>query len=204
MNFKDLQDAVMSDRFREAQRGDIKTWINSRLGMLWDSADWTFKHAKTTVTVTAGENVVSGLPTDFGTVRALRRSDGTRLHYLDPDDFDDAYFGQTDTGLPYHFTVVNSAISVGPISSETNTGYGLFYNKAVTVLVDDNDTPNIPVDCHEAIVFGAAVEGLILQNDFTWQGMEQLWSAELQTMKEAYLIDHFGDAAQFGRLTTWD
>lgn len=204
MTFKQLQDAVKADRFRESQRGDIMDWLNYRYAWLWDAAEWTFKRAKTTVTVTANSSTVSNLPADLGTVRKLRLSDGTRINYMDPDDFDDLYFGQTATDKPQYFTIVDGDLSVGPISSVTDTGCGLFYDKSITLMAADSDTPAFPAEMHFALVHGASAEGLKLQNDFTWQAFEQDWSAAIQTMKAKFLLDHLGDDDQYGRLTDWD
>lgn len=200
MNFKAIQDAVLSDRFQETQRGDCKNWINHRYAWLWGLEDWTFKSATAVVTVTAGSQAVTTLPTDISTVVALYRSNGDRLKYLMPVKFFELFYDTTNatTGTPYCFTIVNGQLFVGPTSNETAADYKLLYMREVTLLVNDGDTPGLPAGFHFALVHGGASEGLKLQNDFTWQFFEQDFQASIQAMSRAYLSDQDGDYQQYG------
>jgi hypothetical protein len=45
VTFKEIQDATISKAFSEADRADVKRWINFRLAWIFDAADWTFTKA---------------------------------------------------------------------------------------------------------------------------------------------------------------
>jgi len=189
--FLELQNAVMSDRFDESQRGDVKTWINDCYWDVWHLEEWSFRYATATVSVTAGSQNVTGTPTDLAIVRSFQRGDGYGLVALDPVEFQRAYYDArtTDSYLPEAYTVIDGAILVGPVSSETATDYQLVYEREYTALSADNDVPALPAGAHLTLIFGAASTGLKLQNDYTWQFFEQQFQDRLNTMRRAYLRD---------------
>lgn len=191
MNYLALQNAVMSDRFDESQRGDVKTWINARYWQLWNEEEWTFRYATATVSVTAGSKTVTGLPSDFLIARSLQRGDGDSLVSLPATEFERVYYNArtTETGLPEAYTVIGGTIFVGPAANETASDYQLVYQREYTALSADGDTPAIPVGAHEMLVFGASAMGLQLQNDYTWQFQEQLYQDQLATLRKGYLSD---------------
>ena len=134
----------MNGRFRDAQRPDVNDWINYRLGYLWDAESWVFVRGRTLLSTVAGTQSVTP-PSDLAAVRAFRRSDGTRLEWLDPDDFDDLYFGTNSAqGLPIHWTIVDDDLLVGPTPTAADSGYGMLYDKSVALLTDDNAVPAHP------------------------------------------------------------
>lgn len=215
MNFVQIQNAVLSDRFRESQRADAINWINHRYAWIWALEDWSFKATITNVTVTANSSVVTGLPADLGTVRMLLTSDGTQLEYLTPERFYEYYYDNTTTlpGTAESFTVVNGAITIGPTSNVTKTDYRLLYDReparyvgggpgvgtlTAGLLSADTDVPAMPEGFHFALVHGGAAEGLKLQNDPTWQAFEQDFQASIVAMRERYLTDQRWEHAQFG------
>lgn len=191
LTFKEIQDAVKSDRFREAQRGDIKKWINFRYWWLWHLEEWTFRYATDDVTVTAGSDTVTGVAADFLVAHSLQRYDGTPLQYMGPAAFQRAYYDTTNTqsGTPEAYTVIDGTILVGPKSNETSTAYRLLYEREYTDLVNDNDVPALPNGAHFGLVHGGAAEGLKLQNDPTWQAFEQDFNSVITILRRGYLKD---------------
>lgn len=181
----------MADRFDESQRGDIRTWINSRYWYVWSLEEWAFRYATDLVSVTTGSKTVGSVPTDLGAVRSLQRRDGTSLISLSQVDFQRAYYDATttETGYPCHYTVIDGAIFVGPSSNETKTDYQLVYEREFTALSADEDEPALPPGAHETLVFGASATGLKLQNDYTWQFFEQQFQDDIQTLRRSYLSD---------------
>jgi hypothetical protein len=143
VTFLQIVNSVLSDRFDESLREDAKNWVNHRLGWIWDLEPWTFRDGTANVTVTAGSQAVTNAPTDLGPIRAMLRSDGTRLRALQPDEFFSSYYNNTaiSTAQPEAYTVVNGSIFVGPTSSETKTDYRLVYVKRVTLLSADATSP---------------------------------------------------------------
>lgn len=191
LTFKDIQDAVKSDRFDEEQRGDIKKWINFRYWWLWHLEEWTFRYATGLVTVTAGSNVVTGLPSDFLVALSLQRADGAPLQYMGPASFQRGFYDTTtvQTGKPEAYTVIGGTIYVGPTSNETSSAYKLVYEREFTELVGDNDVPALPSGAHFGLVHGGAAEGLKLQNDPTWQAFETDFNSVITILRRGYLVD---------------
>lgn len=199
MSFSDLVTEVETIRFSAAQSTQIQRWINDRYAALWNSEEWIFKYATDAVTVTTGSSAVSGLASDVGIPIGFWRADGYPLHYLPPRDFFNIYAGATDTGAPAYYTMLNQAITVGPISNETSATYTLAYQKRLTALVADSDTPAIPAEHHYLLVYGALYTGLALYNDFTFQFSKELWDQGIAEMKREWLVDQRGEATVWGR-----
>lgn len=191
LTFLQLQASVMSDRFAEEQRGDVKNWINAGYWQTWAAEEWTFKYGTSTVSVTSGSTAVSGLPADFAVARSLQRGDGTIFEYLTPTEWQRGYYSPRApyTNLPDSYTIINGQMFVGPASSETASDYLLVYEKEFTALVNDGDTPAIPSGADMALVFKASATGLKLQNDFTWQFHEQDYQEQLDAMRRSYLVN---------------
>lgn len=199
MTFKNIQDAVISDRFDETQRADVKNWINAVYGTILTAEDWTFLVTKSLVTVTAGSSTVTNLPTNLGVVLRLSRADGGALNFLSPQQFADAYYGETATGIPADYTVVNGVVSVGPISSETSALYQLEHEKEGTALSADADLPILPALSHMVLVFGAAIMGLQLSADPSWQGLQPQYDGLYQGLRRRYLASQRDGGRQLGR-----
>lgn len=190
MTFKQIVDAVLSDRFGEGQRSDAQNWVNHRYWWLWSLEEWPFKKATDAVTVTSGSQVLGSLPTDLKTAFAIFRDDGVPLARIrDHNDFFERYVTQTPavTGTPEAFTTFGTSILVGPTPNVTSSAYTLLYEKEVTLLSGDSDLPAFPAGSHFALVHGGAAEGLKLQNDPTWQAFEQDFRDTIAIMKQSYL-----------------
>lgn len=200
MTFLDLQNeliSVPSSRFKETQRASVMKWINYAYAKLWTLDDWTFRLTQAAPTVTAGSTVVSSVPADFGASMGFWRVDGQEINYLKPRQFNNRWQGDTSQGLPEDFTVINGALTVRPISSET-AAYALLYERTVTPMVNDNDVPLIPAPYHYLLVHGATITGLVEEQDFTYQFHAGEWSSGIQAMQLEYLDDQRGQPAQFG------
>lgn len=198
--FLEIQTSVMGTRFAEAQRGDVKTWINAVYWQAWHEERWTFRNATETVTVTANSAAVTGMTADVLRVESLARSNGAGLQYLEPRRFYARYYDATNppVGPPEAYTNVAGVLSVGPVSNETKTDYWLTYEKAYTKLVNDADVPLLPEGSHEGIlVFGATAFGLMTQNDFTWSFFDQKYQASLATLRADYLSDESDDDGSY-------
>lgn len=196
LTFLELQAAVMGDRFRENQRGDVKSWINSTYWSAWSAERWTFRYATDLVTVTAGSNAVSGIAADVERVDSFQTSTGVRLQYLNPRRFEVDYYNAVSpsTGAPEAYTIIAGAVYVGPVSSESRSDYLMTYEKAYTALVNDGDVPLLPEGSQfSVLVFGAQALGLKLQNDFTWQFAEQTYMAGMDALRSDYLSDESDD-----------
>ncbi len=110
-----------------------------------------------------------------------------------PEDFH--RFATTTGGRGYGFTVIGETLLLDrPVTTDTNLiVYG---EKVFTPLVNDSDVPLIPLGFHDILVHGGASEGLRNENDPTWQGFEQDYTAGLMDLKAGYLtaVRTAGDA----------
>lgn len=196
MTFKEIQDAVLADRFNESQRADAKNWINHRYWWIWSLEPWTFKHAQGTGTVTAGSRTVT-TPTSFLHAHAVIDSDGVGLRPIsDPREFM-TVFEPDETGDPEIFTVIAGVVLVAPTPTAGET-FTVLFDREYTQLVSDQDTPLLPSGAHFALVHGGAAEGLKLQNDPTWQAFDEDFQASLTVLRQNYLSSVKGAGRQFG------
>lgn len=212
MNFSDLQTETMADAFKEAQRPSVKRWLNYAAGQLWNHEEWTFRYAHDDVTVTKDSATVTGIATDLGIVIGVWNSDGERLRWINPADYNDLYYTETDTGTPSDFTVINKALTLGPIP-DTSATYRLFYERAyghyqadgttfTTGEMDEpQDIPVFPAETHLTLVFWAREIGKALRSDPTAALESQLKDAGIEFMRRNFLADQRGEFEQWG---AWD
>lgn len=188
MTFKNIVDAILSDRFPENQRGNAQNWVNHRYWWLWSLEEWPFKKATDAVTISSGSQIVTGLPTDLKTVFALYGPNGPLERIRDHNDFFERYLGTpAPTGAPEAFTTFGTSVLVGPTPNVSSTTYTLLYEKEATLMAADSDQPAFPAGSHFALVHGGAAEGLKLQNDPTWQAFEQDFRDTITILRESYM-----------------
>lgn len=187
MNFQQLQDEVLSNRFDASQRPQAKNWINYRYGRLWAMENWAFKYQFTTLNV-AG-NASSIARGTIGDIVGLWDSTVSPSYApmlpMRPEDLFNLT-NTTNTGAPYNFTTINDTIYFERPMDRART-FQVLSTIPFTTLVNDTDTPLIPAEFHEVLVAGAASHGLRLEDDPAWQSFEQDWSQGIEDMKSAYL-----------------
>jgi hypothetical protein len=71
VTFKEIQDAVLLDRFNETQRAAIKFAINSRYGRVWAQEPWAFKRVWVDHSLSAGEDSFTLADVGLQTVEAV-------------------------------------------------------------------------------------------------------------------------------------
>jgi hypothetical protein len=187
MNFLQLQNSVLADRFSEGKRTAAKDWINYRYGRLWAAEPWSFKLQANSLTLPMGSNT---LAKPANTARIIGITDAsiapmqTNLDAIRPEDF---YALTTSiSSYPKEFTVIGSNI-VFDRPAVSDRSITVLSEIAFTPLVADGDTPLIPVEFHLALASGAAAVGLKQEADPSWQGMEQEWQDAITDMKAGYL-----------------
>ncbi len=199
ITFKEIQDAVLSDRFSEAKRADAKRWINYRYARIWAQEGWSFKMVLANPSIASGAS--SATLASLGLHRIESVWDSTTLGggynreiFADrPEDFH--RYATTVGGRGYGFTVIGDTLLLDrPVTAATSLiVYG---EKVFTPLVNDSDVPLIPEGFHDILVHGGSSEGLRNENDPTWQGFEQDYNAGLLDLKAGYLtaVRTAGDA----------
>lgn len=198
MTFAEIQDEVITARFNAGQRASVKRWINYRYSWVWGHAEWPFKKVgPTSLTVTSGSQNVTE-PSDIARVIRLYTDLGEPVRELEPERFDLAYSYHTYTARPTDYKVVNGQIVLGP-TPDANYTYKLAYEKALTELSADSDTPAFPSRYHYLLVMGAIATGLKLENDPTWQPLEQEFVEAVGAMSEDLLPPDRAGNTQYGR-----
>ncbi len=189
MTFKELQDAVLSDRFSEAKRADAKRWINYRYARIWAQETWPFKMVAVTPSVAAGAKTLSlatlGLQRIEGVWDSSSQGTTNRVYLADrPEDFYN--WTSTVSGRGYGFTTIGDTLILDRPASVTTTMLILGESEFIP-LSADGDVPLIPAGFHNLLVHGGTSEGLREENDPTWQGFEQDYQAGLVDLKAGYL-----------------
>lgn len=134
MNFRDMQDAVITARFRDGQRAEVKRWINLRYIRCWGYADWPFKIAPAeSLAVTAGANTPV-IPETFSRVISLWDDQGSKLTELTPDEWDRIYLVNTSSSRPGDFKVQDRRIYLGPTPDQSYT-FKLSYMRGICKIV---------------------------------------------------------------------
>jgi hypothetical protein len=191
MTFKEIQDAVILDRFNETQRSAIKFAINSRYGRVWALEPWSFKRVQVPVPILPGLNEVSLEALGLQSVEAVHTYSSAsqlqfdRLSAMYPDRFvEERYLGGNDK--PYSWSIHTGALRVNSTALLGYTVYALGQKKWVP-LVDDTDEPLLPEEYHFILVVGAAADMLLRESDPTWQGEEKAYNDQVNEMMRSYM-----------------
>lgn len=147
-------------------------WVNYAWVSIQNlSRDWLWMRASVTATTSASDGTYTtsdfGI-TEFGRwhpnsfrvyVTATGQSDEQHMYYMDYDDFRNVYdFGSnaSTTGRPFHFTIApDKSIKVGPLPDSTGYTIKGDYQKRASELSGDSDTPELPTEYHQIIVWRA-------------------------------------------------
>lgn len=197
LTFKEIQDAVLSDRFAESKRGAAKHWINSRYGRLWAMEPWSFKLVAVEADLDADDGTVTLASLGLQRVHAVYGGVGAGFYSLVADRPEDYHtYARTTGGSSYSFTVIGNTIILDKANPTAQT-LTIVGEAKWAALVEDTDVPLIPSEFHWALVLGATSEGLRVENDPTWQGPEHDWMANIVDMRNSYLtnVSTFGDSS---------
>lgn len=195
MNFLQLQNAVLTDRFGETKRESAKNWINYRYGRLWSAEDWSFKRGVASLTLPNSANSVAmpGFQRILGLWDASVVPYQTLMKAFRPEDF----YGEASSvaSIPYGFTVIGDTIYFDQAAAGSRT-FTVVGELEFTKLVNDGDVPLIPEEFHMTIVSGAIAQGLREENDPTWNAMEADFQAGVEDLKRGYInpVRNFTDA----------
>jgi hypothetical protein len=198
MTFLDIQKAVILARWSPDMLPTIKRWINQRYAWLWSQQEWPFKkNALANLTVTAGDSTPT-MPTGVTVVNRIYNQSGTEVFYLTPDQFDDLYTNQPNTGVPANWTMINSQVYLGPTPDGAYT-FKIAYESRMTPLVANTDTPLIPSEYHNILITGALSAGMREEGDLKWMQVESEFQMLYDAMVQEFLPPDRGSPRQYGR-----
>lgn len=202
MTRQEIENEVIATRFNANYQSRIREWVKLAYAKVWGFADWPFKYDTDSVTVTASDPTPTYTATDVAKILKVADEDGMALKYLSKREFDLLYESTTDTGSPEHYKLDGRSITLGPIPDSSET-FSMTYMRRVPDLADDTDEPEFDSEFHYALVFGATAIGLKLENDPTFDIIEQEFISLLGQMREHYLPDHIGETHSFAGPDTW-
>jgi hypothetical protein len=182
MTFKQLQDECVVFRFGENRRDSVKLWINRRMQAVWSEGEWAFMRVNRADVITGWDgNPI--MPTGFRRAITLEDGNGNLIEYMDTETFRNNFpTNSQGSGIPSAFTTWNGQI-LFDTSPGTDVNFKLSYLRRICVfdstgnlreglMVDDGDKPLWDPEHHFLLVLGASSTGLKLENDFTWNSLE--------------------------------
>lgn len=209
MTYKQLQDECVLYRFGEGRRNSVKAWLNRRMQAVWGESEWPFKRINRAPVTTFNGKIV--MPTGFRRAISVEDANGGILSFRDPELFrtDVPINSEGSTSdISSEYTVWGGQILTDAILGDGLTFY-LSYLRRVCVfdadgvireglLTLDGDSPLWDPEFHYMLVLGATATGLKLENDFTWQALEDEFQQVLTEMKDDLLPPDTVGTTQYG------
>ena len=211
MQFIDMVNEIIQFRFNQTQEIYVKRWLNLREQQVWAATEWPWKKlVDVTLTIDEGDDALD-LPVAVRRVANVYDESGSALSWVPPDEFASRNRGQTERGHPSEYTLSSNQIILapaasGPFSFSIDYERGIFHyditgtktNGAMSV---DGDYPAWDEAWHWILVPGAMATGLKMENDPTWEPLEQEFVTGLDAMKEDLLPPSHASTLQYGRDT---
>lgn len=189
----------------------INHLLDLALAWVWDKHDWSFKRISPTdadgALSLAQNDTVKALLAAVGHVRDVYDHTGEPLVYYSEDEFDEAFRGELITpvsGIPDAYTVRDDGKGGKVIAFNCKLDAARAFTLSATRKVHHKTSANVltaglwtadthlPVwdaQYHMVVVYQAALEGLILMNDPSYDPVAALRDELLEGMRELYLPD---------------
>lgn len=150
---------------------------------------WAWLEDVVNVSTTAGVQTIA-IPAAVRTVGRLRPvTDNTPApRFTDWDDFSLGYFNRqaestTMVGTPYNYSLYNGNIVFDAIPDAVYT-YALQYYGRTTTLTADGDTPILPAEDHDTLVYGALMFLTARDKDPQMMGYwQQMYEGKVRSMR---------------------
>jgi len=209
VNYLAIYSEVINLRFNNqtGKTAQVKSWVGQAEIALWNAADWNFKRVPLAqLSVVAG---VATEPADFGKAKRLFDPRGSRLEYLEPDVFEEAFMAEPTPQVANatHYTVINRQIIVAP--QETSIAFKLSYRRRYAhlnsggatvagLMSSDTDTPIWDSEFHYLLVPWAIILGEKLEKDPTAESLRAQRDEMLAGMISELTGGQEGEPIQYG------
>jgi len=211
MVFLDMISEIINFRFNQTQDLYVKRWLNMREQQVWAATEWPWKKlTNVTMQIDAGDSALD-LPVAVRRVINVYDQDGQPLSWIPPDEFASRNRAVAPQGVPSEYTLSSNQIILSPTSAgvyDFSIDYerGIFHydgsnTKANGPMSVDTDYPAWDEAWHWILVPGAMATGLKMENDPTWEPLEQEFVTGLDAMKEDLLPPSHASTLQYGRDT---
>ena len=147
----------VTDGFHTDDR--IDDAINAAISSVEAEARWPWQETVATPTTVADTETLT-MPSDWRVTRSIHIGDD-ELYQRSPSDL--YTWNDNDRGRPQIWTLVGGQVRLRPIPDQAYDIVHIYY-KQPTVVVDDNDEPDMPTHFTEAIIAKAA-ELLAIRED---------------------------------------
>jgi hypothetical protein len=209
MTFADMVNEVIAFRFNSTQDIYVKRWLNLREQEIWSAAEWPWKKMiGVQLTIDQNDNYLD-LP---GTVRRVENvydESGAPLAWFPPDEFARRNRGNTVPGHPAEYTLSGNQIQVAPVA-DNNYGFTIDYERGIWhfnqagvridgPMTEDTDYPAWDQAYYWILVPGAMATGLRMENDPTFQPLENEFVAILDVMREDLMPPSHASTLQYGK-----
>lgn len=200
MNFLELQNEVILNRFTQQRRPSVKSWINFGYAQIWDYFDWPFKRVSGANLAIVSGDATPTMPADFGRATRLYDERGEEIPYIRPNEWEFEQFPvPPSSGRVSRFTIVNGAIELAPTPSLTTT-YRLSYKRRLShvdaglgvvggIMAQDTDQPIWDAEWDYLLVLETQMLGMQLLSDPTALALQPARDSALARMKSALLED---------------
>lgn len=201
LDFKDLQDQVISRGYGEVDRTRIKAWLNEAAEDVNRQGRWYFNETRWTVTTSPGVQTISlsGLSPALQYFGAITpNADNTsQLVYVPYDNANpDQPFRNytTETGTPFYYTLVgDNSLYVLPTPDTVYT-YRIDGWKRHTQMSVDADVPALPQEHRHVLIYMALMKAAERDKD---PAMMDYWDGRAnRALSELRRYDQVGRQTQ--------
>lgn len=200
MNFLEMQNFVLGERFDSNQRDEVKNVLNTVYGLSWNSNQFDFRHAEANVSVVSGNPDLQDMPTDLGPIQTLVTGTGLRVDYQTPRQFFQYSQNVTETSSPSIYTRLGDILKLAPTPDTSATDWVVAYERRLTFMVEDADIPNWPAEHrYGVLVQGARAQMLAGENDPTFDAPQGYSEQSLTACVRDYISDRRFSLLQYGR-----
>lgn len=205
--------ALKTDLARRFDLNVDATFLNELIttgeSWVWNYAEWRFKNPQPVAAPTVQAQGYVQLPADVRRVITLFDDQGDPLDFMPRDEFQRTFryqLTQGQTAKPSAFTTYDDDTASEGLRAIFDVKADQVYNFTVeyerklcsrtaagAVQVGpmqlDTDTPFWGAEHHQVIVFAAALDGLVLDNDPTYPPLQSSRDEKLAAMEVEYLDD---------------
>lgn len=187
--FRSLQDEVLEHQFSEAKyRPLVKTWLNEAQRRAVIESEMRIEETSETYATTAGDATYA-LPSNFNRlIDVFNTETNETLTPVDIREFDQLPASQ---GKPYAYTVIGSELNLYA-TPDGEYPLKLRYWKLPADMVEDNSTPEIPVQYQELLIAYAMKKAFMREDDFQAAQMwDTIWKEGILKMRGEVQHDVF-------------
>jgi hypothetical protein len=182
MDLLAIKNRLVNRGIASSLESQIYDWINDAYMEIWNAYDWNFKYTTATLTYsssTATYAISTSIGTDVDSIQFILDSNGDML---ERKSLYQLKTQRATTGSPLRYAEVGTNIILDPVPTASGT-LTVYYQKALTTLVNSTDTPLIPTNWQGVLVELAYAKALLYDDDSRTITVFNLANKMLRDMK---------------------